>query len=109
MPLADDYDPAKSELDELLYDPQRYYVQDPDTGAFVEYDMNAALQLLKPKLAQREQAARLEAIDKVFEFSPHKSFNQWKPTDAFRFYERLKAYEQDLKKQLQAEDSEGGL
>lgn len=45
----------------------------------------------------REQEATLNAINKVFTLSPKGSFNNWKPTDAWRFYERLKAYEREVK------------
>jgi hypothetical protein len=37
-------------LDEILFDPQTYYVQDPDTGAFCVYDVNALLQLKIPEI-----------------------------------------------------------
>lgn len=48
-------------LDDLLFDPQRYYIQDAD-GNFVEYDMNAGLQLLKPDIKLLLLKARKEEL-----------------------------------------------
>lgn len=50
--------------------------------------------------------ARLQTIDEIFELSPKVSFQNWKPTDAFHFYERLRDYEKRLQSQL-TKSSEG--
>lgn len=50
--------------------------------------------------------ARIDSINQVFEMFPSKSFNLWKPIDAFRFYERLKTYEQQLKAELNKLENE---
>jgi hypothetical protein len=42
------------------------------------------------------EEAQLQVIDKIFELSPKEKFEDWKPKDAFAFYERLKAYEAQL-------------
>jgi hypothetical protein len=77
-----------------------------EVRTFLREEFNVRLDTSKAEAAiyswsQRQTLqAQLQAIDKVFQMSPGKSFNQWKPTDAFRFYERLKAYEQELTQQL---------
>jgi hypothetical protein len=45
---------------------------------------------------QRERTVKLDIINKVFELSPKEKFIDWKPGDAFAFYERLKAFEDEL-------------
>lgn len=55
--------------------------------------------LVKQHITQADQAAELRAIDTVFELSPTGSFQNWKPLDAFKFYERLKDYERQLRQQ----------
>lgn len=55
---------------------------------------------IQSALHRAEVEAGLKTIDKVFELSPKGSFANWKPMDAWHFYERLKAYERELKTQL---------
>ena len=42
----------------------------------------------------------IEAIDHIYELSPTKNYEHWKPQDALAIYERLKAYEAELRKQM---------
>lgn len=63
-------DPAAdvdAQLDEILQDPGTYYIQDPDSGDFIRYDMNAALQLLKPELKQLMVDERLSEVNDALE------------------------------------------
>lgn len=44
---------------------------------------------------------QLKTVDDVFALSPKGSFNNWKPMDAWKFYERLKDYEKQLTAELE--------
>lgn len=61
--------------------------------------LDSLMHLFQRQIEEEVRECRLRVIDKVFELSPKESFNNWKPTDAFRFYERLKAYESELKEE----------
>jgi hypothetical protein len=62
--------------------------------------LKAGRKLILAKFAEIEREARLDTIDKVFELSPKGSFANWKPMDAWHFYERLKDYEKQVKATL---------
>jgi hypothetical protein len=55
------------------------------------------LSLHQAALHQAQEAARIETIDKVYELSPTATFDKWSPHEALAFYERLKAYETQLR------------
>lgn len=57
-------------------------------------------QAFLPVIKKARVEARLATIDAVFELSPTKTFEHWKPSDALRFYERLKEYEKKIQAQL---------
>jgi hypothetical protein len=50
-------------------------------------------------IAKECQKARIEVIEKIYELSPKAKFGDWKPKDALMFYERFRAYEQQLTKE----------
>lgn len=78
--------------------------------AAVENGTELALQTAALAIVQlieaREREAEKRLLDKIFELSPTKNFEHWRPQDALKFYERLKALEQHLQPKPQA--GEGG-
>ncbi len=58
--------------------------------------LDQTLSIIQAFCEQREREIRLDTIDKVYELSPTKKFEDWKPHEAFTFYERLKAYEAEI-------------
>lgn len=87
--------PSSEELDEILHtygEAVWDIVKESDVFADVGIPMVEA----KRRLQSLIDAARKEVIDHVYKLSPKAQFKDWKPQDAFVFYERLKAYEQEL-------------
>lgn len=95
--------PSSEELDKVFMlistIPERAYETAvyPESSISVEAKQDELIAEAKRRLQALIDAARQDTIDKVFELSPKALFKDWKPQDAFAFYERLKAYEQELK------------
>lgn len=84
-----------------------YHVESADGR---KADLDYMMDIIAGHTEEAVALAQLKTIDDVFRMSSKKKFIEWKPQDAFMFYERLKAYERELKAlQPPAEkDGEGG-
>ena len=68
------------------------------------------MDVFDPYTAEQSLLRAKDTLDKVYELSPTAQFKDWKPQDAVAFYERLKAFEKQLDKEIKASrlDAEGG-
>lgn len=93
-------DKVEAEIDNLLLE-LRLRLNNANNS-----EARKATEQTKSKLTKLLLEQRIKTIDDVFSLSPKGLFNNWKPMDAFRFYERLKAYEKDLQARLNQLDKE---